>query len=206
MIGKIVKIGIIGLLAAALIGGSAYVVLRPSEAQAQQEKGGRGQSQREYASKAGGRRGYGTENTPGQGTGGGNGKGNDAATAPGNGAGRGSGQGAVGGKGNSGESKGSGEGYPATEWLTVNGEVIALVDDELTIQSADGEMVVHLGPEWYWEAEGIALSAGDQVQITGFYEGDEFGVARVENTTTGQSVTLRDDSGRPMWAGRGRSS
>jgi hypothetical protein len=206
MIGKIVKIGIVGLLAATLIGGSAYVALRPSEAQAQQEKGGRAQSQREYVSEAGGGRGYGAENTPGQGTGGGNGKGNGAATAPGNSAGPGSGQGADGGKGNSGEPKGGSEGYPATEWLTVNGEVIARVDDELTIQTADGEMVVHLGPEWYWEAEGIALSAGDQVQITGFYEGDEFEVAGVENTTTGESVTLRDGSGRPMWAGRGRSS
>jgi hypothetical protein len=208
MIGKIVKIAVIGLLAATLIGGSAYVVLRPSEAQAQQEKGGRGQSGREYASEPGGGKGYGAENTPGQGTGGGNGKGNGAATASGNGNGQGSGQGneqgVGGGKGNSGEPKGSGEGYAATEWLTVNGEVIARVDDELTIQTSDGAMVVHLGPEWYWDAEGIALSAGDQVQATGFYEGDEFEVARVENTTTGQSVTLRDESGRPMWTGRGR--
>jgi hypothetical protein len=203
MIGKIVKIGIVGLLAATLIGGAAYVVLRPGEAQAQQEKG-RGQSQREYASESGGGRGYGAENTPGQGTKGGNGKGNGAATAPGNGAERGSGQGAGGGKGNSEDSRGRGEGYAATEWVTVNGKVIARVDDELTIQTADGEMVVHLGPEWYWDAEGIALNAGDQVQVTGFYEGDEFEVARVENTTTGESVTLRNESGRPMWAGRGR--
>jgi hypothetical protein len=86
----------------------------------------------------------------------------------------------------------------------LSGEVIAQVDDELTIQTADGEIVAHLGPEWYWETEGIPLGAGDQVQITGFYEGDEFEVARVENTTTGESVTLRDDSGQPLWAGRGR--
>jgi hypothetical protein len=204
MVGKIVKIGIVGLLAATLIGGSAYVVLRPDEAQAQQANGGRGQSQREYASEAGGGRGYSTENTPGQGAGGGNGKGNGAASALGNSAGRGNGQGASGAKGNSGESRGSGEGYAATEWVTVNGKVIERVDDELTIQTTDGEMAVHLGPEWYWDAEGIALSAGDQVQVTGFYEGDEFEVARVENTTTGESVTLRDESGRPMWAGRGR--
>jgi uncharacterized protein YdeI (BOF family) len=204
MIGKIVKIAVIGLLAATLIGGSAYVVLRPNEAQAQQENGGRGQSGREYVSEAGGGKGYGAENTPGQGTGNGNGKGNSAATVPGKGNGQGGGQGAGGGKGNSGEPKGSGEGYPATEWVTVNGEVIARVDDELIIRTADGEMVVHLGPEWYWDAEGITLSTGDQVQVTGFYEGDEFEVAGVEDTTTGESVTLRDDSGRPMWAGRGR--
>jgi hypothetical protein len=209
MIGKIVKIGIVGLLAATLIGGSAYVVLRPNEAQAQQENVGRGQSGREYAAEPGGGKGYGAaENALDQGTGGGNGKGNSAATASGNGAGQergqGNGQGAGSGKGSSGESGGSGEGYPATEWITVSGEVIARVDGELTIQTADGERVVHLGPEWYWEAEGIALEAGDSAEVTGFYEGDEFEVARVGNTTTGESVTLRDDSGRPMWAGRGR--
>lgn len=204
MIGKIVKIGIVGLLAATLIGGSAYVVLRPDKAQAQQVNSGRGQSGREYVSEPGGGKGYGAENTPGQSNGGGNGKGNSAATAPGSGNGQGGSQGAGGGKGNSGEPQGSGEGYPATEWVTVSGEVIARVDDELTIQTADGELVVHLGPEWYWDEEGIALNAGDQVQVTGFYEGGEFEVARVENTTTGESVTLRDESGRPMWAGRGR--
>jgi len=203
MLAKIVKIGIVGLLAAALVGGSAYIVLRPSEAQAIQERGGRGQEQ---ASEPSGDKGYGAKNDQGQNPGSGNGRGNGVANASDNGAGlgNGNGQGAGGGKGNSEESKGSDEGYAATEWVTVDGEVIAREDDELTIQTADGQIVAHLGPEWYWEAEGIALSAGDRVQVTGFYEGDEFEVARVENTTTGESVTLRDDSGRPMWAGRGR--
>jgi hypothetical protein len=204
MIAKIVKIGIVGLLAAALVGGSAYIVLRPSEAQVLQEKGGRGQEQ---ASEPGGK-GYGAENDQGQNAGGGNGQGNGVANASGNsaGLGNGNGQGAGGGKGNSEESKGSGEGYAATEWLTVSGEVIALEGGEVTIQTADGELEVHLCPEWYWEAEGIALDPGDEVEVTGFYEGDEFETARIENLTTGESVTLRDDSGRPMWAGRGRSS
>ena len=94
MIGKIVKIGIVGLLAATLIGGSAYVVLRPNEVQAQRETGGRGQSGREYAAEPGGGKGYGAaEKATGQGAGGGNGKGNGAATASGNGAGQGRGQG-----------------------------------------------------------------------------------------------------------------
>jgi len=205
MLAKIVKIGIVGLLAAALVGGSAYIVLRPSEAQAIQERGGRGQEQ---ASEPSGDKGYGAKNDQGQNPGSGNGRGNGVANASDNGAGlgNGNGQGAGGGKGNSEESKGSGEGYAATEWLTVSGEVIGLLDDELTIQAAEGEMVVHLGPEWYWEAEGIALDPGDEVEVTGFYEGDEFETARIENLTTGESVTLRDDSGRPMWAGHGRSS
>ena len=78
------------------------------------------------------------------------------------------------------------------------------MEDELSIQTADGEEVMHLGPEWYWEAEGIALNLGDEVEVTGFYESDEFEVAGIENLTTGESVVLRDDSGRPMWSGGGR--
>jgi hypothetical protein len=192
MIGKIVTIGIVGLLAAVLIAGSAYIVLRPGEAQAQRESGGRGQSGQAYAPEPGGGKGYGAENTSGRGAGGGDGKRNGAPVPSSNGTGRGSGSGV------------SSAAYPATEWLTLGGEVIARVDDELTVQTADGEMVLHLGPEWYWDAEGIPLNAGDQVQVTGFYDADEFEVARVENTTSGESVTLRDDSGRPLWAGRGR--
>ncbi|MBN1976666.1 MAG: hypothetical protein JW918_04615 [Anaerolineae bacterium] len=208
MFAKIVKIGIVGLLAATLVGGSAYVVLRPNEAQASQVKGGQ---DREQVSEAGGGKGYGNQCVPtqdvggkgdgaqgtsSQGAGGGNGRGNSVAAAPSNSGGKGAGA--------AGESKGDGESYAATEWITVTGEVTSFVDDELTIQTPDGEVVMHLGPEWYWEVEGVALNLGDEVEVTGFYEGDEFEVAGVENLTTGESVVLRDDSGRPMWAGRGR--
>ena len=224
MFAKIVKIGIVGLLAATLVGGSAYIVLRPDEAQAAQERGGQG---REQVSETGGGKGYGNQGVPNQdvggrgtgaqgtssqgagggkgdgaqgtssqGAGSGNGRGNSAAAAPGNSGGKGAGA--------AGESKGSGESYATTEWITVTGEVTAFVDDELTILTADGEVVMHLGPEWYWEVEGIVLNLGDEVEVTGFYESDEFEVAGIENLTTGESVVLRDESGRPMWAGGGR--
>ena len=85
----------------------------------------------------------------------------------------------------------------------VEGTVIAL-DDSLSIETSEGTMDLHLGPEWYWEAEGISLAAGDTVAVSGFYEGDAFEVGRLDNLTTNESVTLRDESGRPMWAGRGR--
>jgi hypothetical protein len=196
MIGKIVKVSIVGLLAATLIGGSAYVVLRPDEARALQETGGRGQSGRESVSETGGGKGYGAEKAVGQDTGRGNGQGNSAI--------RGNGQGAGRDGDNSERARGSGEGYADTEWLAVSGEVIALVDGELTVETADGELVAHLGPEWYWDAEGIALDTGDAVELSGFFEGDDFEVAGVENTTTGESVILRDESGHPMWAGGGR--
>jgi hypothetical protein len=83
--------------------------------------------------------------------------------------------------------------------------VIELTGDELTVQTEDGSAVtVHLGPEAYWESEGIMLQNGDHVDVTGFYEGDAFEGVEIKNLTTQETVTLRDETGRPLWAGRGR--
>ena len=40
--------------------------------------------------------------------------------------------------------------------------------------------------------------------LYGFYEGDDFEIGAIEDVTSGERVTLRDDTGRPLWAGRGR--
>jgi hypothetical protein len=96
---------------------------------------------------------------------------------------------------------------PAAEWITLTGEVLAFERD-LAIRTADGEMIMHLAPTWYWGTYGISLNPGDRVELSGFYDQDsEFATGRIENLTTGQSVTLRDDTGRPLWTGsrqRGR--
>ena len=40
--------------------------------------------------------------------------------------------------------------------------------------------------------------------MTGFYEDGEFKAGTVENLTTGETIVLRDEAGRPMWSGQGR--
>lgn len=98
------------------------------------------------------------------------------------------------------------------EWQTVEGTVVALDDGELVIATADGqEMTVKLGPSWYWDEQDFPLTADDQVTLTGFYDGDDhstgsglcFEVGQIVKTS-GQTVTLRDADGRPLWAGHGR--
>jgi hypothetical protein len=42
------------------------------------------------------------------------------------------------------------------------------------------------------------------VKLVGFYENDELQIAHLTNTNSGQMVLLRDENGRPMWAGQGR--
>jgi hypothetical protein len=84
-------------------------------------------------------------------------------------------------------------------------EGIVLEREELLVQTADGEKVhVGLGPSFYRESQGFDLQLGEEVRISGFWEGDEFKAATVENLSTGESIVLRDVSGRPMWAGQGR--
>jgi hypothetical protein len=177
MLSKIAGIGLVAALALALVGGSAYILLRPTEAQAERGSGGRSREAAETRLSGNGP-GNGGEAGRGRGTGGGG----ESAKGP----------------------RSDGGDHLVGTWLTVDGTVVVLEGDELTIKTADSELKVHLCPEWYWETQGITLNAGDEVAISGFYEGDDFEVGHVENLTTGESVTLRDESGRPMWAGRGR--
>jgi hypothetical protein len=42
------------------------------------------------------------------------------------------------------------------------------------------------------------------VTLSGYDQNGSFEVARIDNTTNGKSVVLRDASGRPGWSGRGQ--
>jgi hypothetical protein len=168
VLSKIVGYSLVAVLALALVGGSAYILLRPAAARSGYGGGSRGWEHVEKPDGYG--RGYADVNRVGR-------------------AGQGLGTG--------------GAEHPIGTWLTVTGEVVT-PGDELVIQTADGRMEVHLGPAWYWEAEGIDLSTGDEVAVLGFYEGVDFEAGHIENLTSGEGVTLRYGTRRPMWAGRGR--
>lgn len=172
MVSKIVGIGLTATLAAALIGGGAYILLRPDEA-------ARGSTEQ----------GRSTDSAYG-----GGGPWRDGGDGPGTGTG-------CQGRGNGTRPEDGGD-HPVETWSTVTGEVIAL-DEELTIVTDEGESEVHLGPSWYWEAQGLVLEVGDRVAVSGFAEDGEFMAGRVENLDSGESVALRDETGRPLWTGSG---
>jgi len=115
--------------------------------------------------------------------------------APGGGYGRGQGQ------GNSQPSCAEPQ-AEVTDWQTVEGVVVETT--ELVIETADAQTVqVGLGPSHYRESQGFVLQVGDRVRVSGYSEDGEFKAGQVENLDTGESIVLRDTSGRPMWAGRG---
>jgi hypothetical protein len=91
------------------------------------------------------------------------------------------------------------------EWVTVEGQVIAVDEGAFTLLTADGrEIEVHTGPEWYWDESGYKVNVGDDLRVTGCDHDDEFAVGQIENLTTGDVITLCDEEGHPAWAGRGR--
>jgi len=207
MLKKIVGYGVVGLLAVALVGGMVYILVRPAEAQAERGPlGGQGQNRAAAVEPGTGYRGGGTAEVGGRGSG--LGQQGEGRGSGGNGGGTyGSGQGFRGSGNGRGEAAGAGDGvgldHPAETWITVRGTVVAF-DDDLVIETAAGQMVLNVGPTWYWDENGIALDAGDEMELKGFYDGDEFEVGWIENVTIGEELQMRDETGRPLWAGRGR--
>jgi len=91
------------------------------------------------------------------------------------------------------------------EWVEVAGVVVRADATALVVQTADGATVEVSNRPWSFAvAQGFVAEAGDRVALTGFYEGDMFEAAQISDATSGQSVSIRDDAGRPLWAGGGR--
>jgi hypothetical protein len=130
------------------------------------------------------------------------------------------GEGGQGGGGRGGEGRedapggGTGTGQAQVEaWLTLQATVASVDSQALIVQTAEGqEIVVENRAWWFAQEQGFSAQVSDQVTLVGFYENDDpstgsgqrFEVGRITNVTSGQSVEIREDNGRPLWAGRGR--
>jgi hypothetical protein len=116
-------------------------------------------------------------------------------------------QGGFGGQGRT-DAPGDGAGTGQAQvdaWLTLQGTVTSVDTAVLVMQAANGqEIVVENRPWWFAQEQGFSTQVGDELTVVGFYENDEFEVGGITNLTTGQAVSIREDSGRPLWAGRGR--
>jgi hypothetical protein len=117
------------------------------------------------------------------------------------------GQGGFGGEGRTdapGDGTGTGQAQ-VDEWLTLGGTVVSVDSNALVVETDSGEQVVMENrPWWFAQEQAFSAQPGDSVTVIGFYEDGEFEVGQIDNLSTGQTVTIRDESGRPLWAGRGR--
>jgi hypothetical protein len=103
-----------------------------------------------------------------------------------------------------GDGAGTGEAV-VEEWLTFQGSVVSIDSDVMVVQLDSGDqIVVENRPWWFAQELGFAAQPGDRLTLRAFYEGDSIEVGQMANVRTGQAVQLREESGRPMWAGRGR--
>jgi len=138
--------------------------------------------------------------------------GSTGLTTGGSGQGRGgyaqdSNRGGYGGRGREdapGDQTGTGQAN-VEEWLTLQGIVVSVDADALVVQTVNGEQVtMENRPWWFAQEQGFSAQVGDQVTLIGFYEGDDLEVGQIDDITKGQTVLVRDENGRPLWAGRGR--
>jgi hypothetical protein len=188
---------------------------------------GRGQAQQVEGVAAGPGQGQGQSQSQSQGQGQGRGRlaeangdghedcdGEHEAKGQGQGQSQGQGQGQGRDQGqdqSQGQGQGQGNGWAndadvdrVSEWLTVEGVVVSIEESVMTVQTTDGETVLVEGRPWQFVREqGFDAEVGDRVVLMGFHEDGEFKTGRIDDVTNGQSVELRDESGRPGWSGQG---
>ena len=107
-------------------------------------------------------------------------------------------------RGNSGNGAGEVE-LINKDWMTLEGTVASFDSEALIVDLNDnGELLIE-GRAWSFAQEsGFSTSIGNNLQFSGFYEGEDFEVGSIHDLTSVQTVLLRDENGRPMWAGNGR--
>lgn len=76
----------------------------------------------------------------------------------------------------------------------------------LSVKTADGEIPVHLGPDFWVDKQTVKFAKGDEITVKGSkitFEGKPAIIA--ETVTKGAStLVLRDAQGVPAWSGQGK--
>ena len=106
--------------------------------------------------------------------------------------------------------------YDATTEITITGTVQDVLHPQmgrmsgthLLLKTETETIEVHVGPSNFVSSEGFTFAKGDSVQVLGSkvtIGGKQALIAR-EVTKDSKTLTLRDKTGRPLWAGRMRGS
>lgn len=103
-------------------------------------------------------------------------------------------------------------GFDVNTVKTVSGSALTLPEQKgqeqgtlMTVAAAHGVVTVVLGPWWYWEKHAVSINKNHDITITGsLAQGKDGGLylfaQRLENRSTGESVTLRSETGKPFWS------
>lgn len=74
----------------------------------------------------------------------------------------------------------------------------------LLLKTKDSTLDVHVGPSWYLDKQGVTFAEGDAVEVTGSLLKTNDGILAKEIKKGDKTVSLRNATGRPLWAGRNR--
>jgi hypothetical protein len=91
------------------------------------------------------------------------------------------------------------------EEVNERGGDMGMTGTHLVIKTDEETVDVHLGPSMYLADQGFVFNKGDHIELTGSkveQENASFLIAR-EVRKGDQLLTLRDEQGRPAWAGMG---
>jgi hypothetical protein len=106
-----------------------------------------------------------------------------------------------------GRSQGRGEAWDEDEVVTLDGVLTEVERPYATLESDEVSYIVHLGPPWYWDKAGYEVKDGDEVSINGQLsrDGDEIHLYPHTIVRGDETLKLADESGVPVWSGRGSS-
>lgn len=90
------------------------------------------------------------------------------------------------------------------EWADYEGNVVSIDSSMILVEMEDGfEIMIEGRALVFMQDSGFVTNVGNTLLISGFYEDDEYKVATIIDQTTGESIVVRDEGGRPGWAGNG---
>ena len=100
--------------------------------------------------------------------------------------------------------------YDVNTETTVTGTVEAVqmhpgqggnMGTHLLLKTKDSKLDVHVGPSAYIEKNGFAFAEGDTVEVTGSLLKTKDGILARSIKKGGKALVLRNESGKPLWAG-----
>jgi len=93
----------------------------------------------------------------------------------------------------------------SVEWVTIEGTVVGVNEIAMTVQTTTGDQILVENRPWLYALEQkFSANVGDQIRMKGFADNGYFTAAQLQNLTNGETVQVRDETGRPGWSGRGR--
>lgn len=81
----------------------------------------------------------------------------------------------------------------------MEGSLVRLNTEEWALKVGDTSYDLHMGPSSFRDYHKFVLKEGGIAKVKGYVYNNDVGVMEIE--TGGQSIALRDEAGRPAWAG-----